>query len=105
LQFSWPTPLGGRVYLTSMDGTLTEVAFPNTLAGDANSDGRFGIDDVILAFRAAAGLGQAWIVREADVAPFPSSDARGFGDGTVDVPDALRLLRHLNDLDNAPPWG
>jgi hypothetical protein len=72
--------------------------------GDA--DGDFDVDraDVIYNIRAASGVLGYPSTETGDVAPYPSADARGFGDGATDTLDWVRLLRHVIGLDNDWPW-
>jgi hypothetical protein len=69
------------------------------LYGDVNSDGIVDNVDVVEILRAAGGLGTVVIFQNGDVAPAPSNDLRGFGDGRLDARDALRILRHIHGLE------
>jgi hypothetical protein len=76
-----------------------------TLAyGDVNGDGQVNRDDVLLVLQVSAGRWSlaGTCVRSGDVAPKPSADPRGFGDGRLDIRDVARLLRRLANLE--PVW-
>jgi pimeloyl-ACP methyl ester carboxylesterase len=72
-------------------------------AGDVNGDGRVDIADVVTILRSASGLGTVSFFARGDVAPKPSADPRGYGNGILDMPDALRVMRYISDLETLWP--
>lgn len=80
---------------------LTPVGAPFPY-GDANRDGALNFEDVKLMLRVAAGLDTPPDLLAADIAPQIPCDTTGFGDGRVDLLDAVRLTRHLAGLE--PVW-
>lgn len=72
--------------------------------GDANGDRKFDIQDVVTALQFTVGLqipGPDGVAR-ADVAPKPGPNGQPYGDGIVDVLDAVLLLRALVGLEFLP---
>lgn len=82
-------------------GTTTGPTQP-TQYGDVNADGTVDGADVVAALQSAAGLSATGNVNDGDVAPKPSPQAGGFGDGRISLCDAVRILRRLNGLE--PVW-
>jgi beta-glucanase (GH16 family) len=74
------------------------------IPGDANLDGNVTAADVRVVLEMAAGSRAAspYAARAADVAPRPSADPRGYGDGQTDIRDAARVARRLVGLE--PVW-
>lgn len=70
------------------------------LYGDADRSGFVGYEDVGRLLSVAGGLAAIIARPEGDVAPTYSG--QGFGDGMVDLKDAIRVLRYLNGLE--PDW-
>jgi len=70
--------------------------------GDVNTDGQLNMRDVMHIIAMGAGLASGTNLHVADVAPSPSGAPRGFGDGRVDLRDALRVLRFLQGFE--PGW-
>jgi hypothetical protein len=70
--------------------------------GDVNADGVVDAGDVVAALQSAGGLSASANVNNGDVAPKPSSQAGGFGDGQITVVDAVRILRRIHGLE--PTW-
>jgi probable HAF family extracellular repeat protein len=80
------------------DFLLTPIVY-----GDANGDGKVDMTDVTAMLQSGAGLASGPPLQSADVAPNPSTDPRGFGDGVVDIQDALRTLRYITGLETTWP--
>ncbi|MBW3624006.1 MAG: hypothetical protein KY468_11415 [Armatimonadetes bacterium] len=74
------------------------------LYGDVSLDGKRDILDAILALRAATGILvlKPAQIQAGDVAPKPGTMGRPFGDGQVNVADAVRILRTIVGLDTLP---
>lgn len=74
------------------------------LAGDLNNDGSVTAADAALALRVYAGASNSSpeVVARGDVAPKPSASLYGYGDGRIDVRDAVRILRSLHGLGTLP---
>lgn len=79
--------------------TPTGAPFPY---GDANRDGQVNLQDVTTILRIAAGFQPPPDLLAADIAPAIPCDSIGFGDGVVDIQDAVRLARYLAGLE--PVW-
>lgn len=60
--------------------------------GDANGDEVVDMTDVRLVLRAVAGLDRATKLSGLDVAPRPGAAPAGYGNGRLDIGDALRIL-------------
>lgn len=71
--------------------------------GDVDGNGAVDVADVIAAIRAGAGLQGIAGLSFSDVAPRPSGAPAGYGDGRVDVLDALRILRYVRGLETVWP--
>lgn len=84
---------------------LDNVIFGTGLAvyGDVDGNGVVDTADVIAALRIGAGLPAPMMSPTADVAPRPSDKPAGFGDGRVDVRDALRIMRFIGSLETVWP--
>jgi peptidoglycan hydrolase-like protein with peptidoglycan-binding domain len=61
------------------------------------------VSDVSSLLQAGGGLRGSTDITTWDVAPNPSSDARGFGDGRFDLLDAVRALRRAKGLETRWP--
>lgn len=72
---------------------------PNAVFGDANGDGLVTPVDAILVAAMAAGTAPASNLMYLDVAPSPSAASRGFGNGQIDLMDAVRILRRAASLE------
>ncbi|HEY3412718.1 MAG TPA: hypothetical protein VGM51_06640 [Armatimonadota bacterium] len=74
------------------------------LPGDVDGDGAVTIHDVAALLAAAAGLTPAngLMIAAGDMAPKPSSSPSGYGDGSISILDALRVLRAVHGLDSLP---
>lgn len=72
--------------------------------GDVNRDRTFDVRDVIAVLQIAVSLRAAGVeeAAEADVAPKPGTDGKPYGDGIVNVLDAVRLLKALVGLEPLP---
>jgi probable HAF family extracellular repeat protein len=79
--------------------TPTGAPFPY---GDANRDGAVNLADVTLLLRIAGGFQTVPDLLAADVAPVKACDPIGFGDGKVDIQDAVRVARRVAGLE--PNW-
>jgi len=76
---------------------------PGAVFGDANGDGLVTPADAMLVAAMAAGTAPASNVMYLDVAPSPSTAPRGFGDGKIDLLDAVRILRRAASLETQWP--
>jgi probable HAF family extracellular repeat protein len=70
--------------------------------GDVSRDGRLDAADAVIMLQAGAGLKAGVSVSLGDVAPAPSASGTGYGDGQVDLLDAVRTLRFLSGFET--PW-
>lgn len=70
------------------------------IPADVNADNVVNISDALLALRAAIDLEDLTPAQEAvaDLAPRPGANGRLYGDGRVDVQDAIRILQHIVGL-------
>jgi hypothetical protein len=71
--------------------------------GDANGDEIVDMTDVRLVLRAAAGLDRAVKLTGLDVAPKPVAASPGYGNGRLDIGDALRILRYVTGREPSLP--
>jgi len=74
------------------------------MPGDANGDGKLGVNDALLTLRIAVGLTQPTEIQllVCDVAPLEGMGGRPMGDGKITVPDALLILRAAVGLIQLP---
>lgn len=79
------------------------VLTPNAVFGDANGDGIVSTIDAILVAAMASGTAPASNLMYLDVAPSPSTAPRGFGNGQLDLLDAVRILRRAASLETVWP--
>lgn len=71
--------------------------------GDVNKDGKVEAGDAAMMLQAGAGLLTGVSVSLGDIAPSPSADPRGYGDGVVDMLDAIRVLRKVSGFETHWP--
>lgn len=76
---------------------------PTAVFGDANNDGSVTFADAAIVASMAAGAAPAKNLMFLDVAPATSSAPRGFGDGKLDLLDAVRILRKASSLETRWP--
>lgn len=74
------------------------VAIGPARYGDVDGDGVAALADVKTALRIGAGLDKAASSQGGDVAPPYPASAIGYGDGRIDILDAVRILRFLKEL-------
>jgi probable HAF family extracellular repeat protein len=86
-----------------LNGTWRGYIMSPVAPGDVNKDGTVDAADAVLMLQSGAGLLAGVSARLGDVAPSPSADPRGYGDGVVDMLDALRVLRHVSGLESHWP--
>jgi hypothetical protein len=97
-----------RLLLTPTDVNAPEVMqitrTTSTLYGDLNGDKLLNVLDGVLALRMTANLVKPTDAQLAagDVAPKPGSGGKPFGDGRINVLDAVRILRAAVKLDHLP---
>lgn len=92
-------PLEFRSLNPGMGGpVLDAVSVIPVVAGDVNNDGVTDLLDVVATLRMVDGLdpGNPQARYRADVAPWAGTETRVHGDGTVDMADALLMLRMAN---------
>jgi hypothetical protein len=84
---------------------LDNVIFGTGLSvyGDSDGSGTVNLLDVAAMVRLAAGLQTAASITTLDVAPRPSAQPAGYGDGALTLLDALRVLRYLRGLETIWP--
>lgn len=94
-----------RFGLSVAAGLLCLSAFgvrPASAAGpaDVNGDNTVNVADALLALRASVQLDTLTPSQEAvaDLSPRPGTDGRLYGDGRVDVQDAIRILQYIVGL-------
>lgn len=71
--------------------------------GDADGDYAVTVNDAAVVLRAASGLETSPCPWTCDVAPASSSYPGGFGDGAVDLMDAVRIIRYVGKAEASIP--
>jgi probable HAF family extracellular repeat protein len=71
--------------------------------GDVDKDGKLTGADAVMMLQSGAGLLNSVSTSLGDIAPSPSAGAAGYGDGVVDVLDAIRVLRQINGMETHWP--
>lgn len=84
---------------------LQKTAELKIVYGDLNQDGKLDVSDALLALRIAIGAAEASpeALTAGDVAPVPGTAGRPFGDGSITIADAVRILRRAIGME-AGPW-
>jgi len=100
LQLSKVGTIPVRVVNPAVVGGGASNTFPFTIApsrnyGDVNGDGVITVEDALIVLRVAGGLATLPDITTADLAPYPSTAPRGYGDGIVNMRDAVSVLQAL----------
>lgn len=94
-----------RIWLLAGALLFAPSARPAPIYGDVNGNGVIDYKDAIVLLRVASGLrpNTDAIRRTGDVAPLRDYNGGGFGDGKIDMLDALRVFRRAAGL-STPAW-